>query len=376
MAEPFACSAVLTHHWLVRRRGGEKVLEAIAELFPEAPVYTLVHDAAYRFEPPRRVVSSLLRWVPGASRRYPGLLPLMPLAARARRLPRADIVVCSDAALAKAMPPVKGCLVVCYCHSPMRYVWEPEMSRQYQATLPRLLQPFWPILCSWLRRVDAGAARRVDLFVANSQTVAERIRRAYGRDSIVIYPPVDLPERAPVWAREDFYLCVGHHVGYKRLDLAVEACAKLGRDLVVIGEGPDVARLRAAKATRPGVRFLGFQPDDVVHDHYGRARALLFPGEEDFGIVPVEAMAFGCPVVAFGRGGAAESVIDGVTGVLFPAQTAEALADAIVRAEAISFDARTLHERASRFGRDRFQRELRTAIETVLSKKSSLEGGS
>ncbi len=364
--DPLTCSAVLTHHWLVRRRGGEKVLEAMAEIFPDAPVYTLVHDAAYEFEPGHRIVSSLLRCVPGASRRYPNLLPLFPLAAKAMRLPRVDLVLCSDAALAKAMSPARSSKMICYCHSPMRYVWEPELSRQYAMTLPKVLRPFWPALCAWLRRVDAHAAQRVDLFVANSRTVAERIRRAYKRDSIVIYPPVEIPEYSPASDREDFYLCVGHHVGYKRLDLAVEACTRLGRDLVVIGDGVEAARLQGTNGSQSRARFLGFQPDDVVHEYYRRARALLFPGEEDFGIVPVEAMAFGCPVVAFGRGGATESVLDGKTGVLFQTQSADSLADAIVRFEGMSFDPAELYRHASQFGRERFQRELREAINSVV----------
>lgn len=367
-------AAVLTHHWLVRRRGGEKVLEALAELLPGADVFTLVCDPAAAAEvlPGRRVFASPLGRLPGAARHYPKLLPLLPAAAWLTRLPEADLVVCSDAAIAKAMRARRRSRVVCYCHSPMRYVWEPEISRQYAATLPRMLRPLWPAVCAWVRACDRAAARRVDVFVANSAVVAARIARCYGREARVVYPPVDVPESPPASSeRESFYLCVGHHVAYKRLDLAVEACRLLGRSLVVIGDGPEVARLqlqmqapegRAAGAARretpERVTLLGHQPDETVAQYLARARALLFPGEEDFGLVPVEAMARGCPVVAYGRGGATESVIDGVTGVLFEPQTAESLAEAMRRAESLRFDPHAMWSAMRRFSRRRFIAEM------------------
>ncbi|MBI5864820.1 MAG: glycosyltransferase, partial [Planctomycetes bacterium] len=223
---PLPVSAVLTHHWLVRRRGGEKVLEALAELVrPDAPLFTLVHDSNGYANPlgsggsgaARRIVTSFLQRVPGARRHYPMLLPLMPSAARSMRLPPAELVLCSDAAIAKAMRPHEGSRVVCYCHSPMRYVWEPEISRQYAATLPAVLRPLWPLVCGRVREADRDAARRVDQFVANSAAVAERIRRCYDRPSVVVHPPVELPASPGPVEREDFYLCVGYHVAYKRL---------------------------------------------------------------------------------------------------------------------------------------------------------------
>lgn len=376
---PLSASAVLTHHWLVRRRGGERVLEALGELIPDAPLYTLVHDpGSYGPFPGRNgaarpVHSSWLRRLPGARRNYQRWLPLMPWAARAMNLPNVELVLCSDAALAKAMRAHPRSRVVCYCHSPMRYVWEPEISAEYARRLPAPLRPLWPMLCSYLRRCDAAAAKRVDLFIANSQHVARRIRRCYGRESAVVYPFADLPPHPSAGPREDFYLCVGHHVPYKRLDLALAACARLGRKLVVIGDGPEVAGA-AATRTAPGasraghggaldhVRFLGYQPDEVVRDQYRRARGLLFPGEEDFGIVPVEAMAHGCPVIAYGRGGAVETVVDGVTGVLFAEQTCAGLAEAMQRSERMEYDAARMHSHAAHFNRARFLREVRAAV--------------
>ncbi len=390
--EPLRCSAVLTHHWLVRRRGGEKVLEALCELLPDSPVYTLVHDPAGAGAGWPDVHTSFLQRIPGGRRHYAKLLPLMPLAARRMRLPPVDLVVCSDAAIAKAMRPDPRSKVVCYCHSPMRYVW--DLAETYRASVPWLLRSFWRRTAARLRAADRRAAERVDLFVANSRHVADRIRRHYGRDSVVVHPPVDLPAAPATGTREDFCLCVGHHVRYKRLDLAVAACRRLKRKLIVIGNGPDAERLcrecsgrrlvgrggsagrastlnglRAAgrySTTGPAVEFLGFQPDEVVRDHYRRARTLLFPGEEDFGIVPVEAMAHGCPVIAYGVGGACETVTDGQTGVLFDEQTVGSLAAAIERAEAISFDPAAMHAHTQRFSRARFLREMRALLLDVL----------
>jgi glycosyltransferase involved in cell wall biosynthesis len=289
----------------------------------------------------------------------------MPRAARAVKLPEVDLVLCSDAAIAKAMRPHPRSRVVCYCHSPMRYVWEPEISGEYRATLPAILRPLWPAVCAYVCRADFRAAQRIDQFIANSAAVAERIRRRYGRESIVIHPPVELPAAPGSEKREDFYLCVGHHVAYKRLWVAVEAVMRLGARLVVIGEGPDVDRLRRNDPLR-NVTLLGYQPDVVVHDHYRRAKALLFPGEEDFGIVPVEAMAHGCPVIAFARGGACETVIDGVTGVLYERGLTADLVQAMMRAESVTFDPRTMFDRMQRFSRERFLREMRAAIEVTL----------
>ncbi len=367
-ADPLHCSAVLTHHWLVRRRGGERVLEACGELLPDSPIYTLVHDPAGVADSPlagRRVYTSFLQWLPSSRRHYPKLLPLMPLAARAMKLPPVDLVLCSDAALAKAMTAYSRSRVVCYCHSPMRYVW--DLSDEYRHTLPRPLRPLWPALCRMVQRADRRAARRVDLFVANSRHVAERIRRHYDADSVVVYPPVEVPPSPTTGPREDFYLCVGYHTAYKRLDLAVAACRQLGRKLVVIGGGPETARIDPRCDVN--VEVLGWQPSEVLHDYLDRAAGLLFPGEEDFGIVPVEAMAHGCPVIAYGVGGATETVIPDQTGVLFHEQTADCLADAIEQCEGLTFDPQFMHRHAREFGKDRFLSRMRAVLVSVLSGK-------
>lgn len=371
---PLACSAVLTHHWLVRRRGGEKVLEAVAGLFPAAPIYSLVLDRAGLAGSPlagRDLRVSPARWIPGVRRHYPKLLPLLALAARATRLPPADLVLCSDAAVAKAMRPHPRSKLVCYCHSPMRYAYEPEVARAYRERLPVLVRPGWQAALVLVRQIDQAAARRVDLFIANSQHVASRIRRVYGADAAVVYPPVEIPPAPATGPREAYFLCLGHHAPYKRLDLAVEACARLGRRLVVIGEGPEADRLRARGD--PHVTWLGWQPDPVVQEHLRRAAALVFPGEEDFGLVPVEAQGHGCPVVAYGLGGATETVVPGRTGVLFEPQTVEMLTEALAACEQMRFDPAELHAHAARFGQERFLRELRAVLRPLLSSPCTLD---
>ena len=366
--EPLQCSAVLTHHWLVRVRGGEKVLEACAELLPNSPIYTLVHDPAGiagSLLARRTVHTSLLQHFPGAKRHYPKLLPLMPWAARRMKLPPVDLVLCSDAAIAKAMTPDPRSKVVCYCHSPMRYAFDAEISQEYCLTLPFVLRPLWGLTTAYVRTADLRAAQRIDLFIANSRHVAERIKRYYGRDSVVVNPPVDIPPAPAVGPREDFYLCVGYHTAYKRLDLAVEACGRLHRRLVVIGEGPDVERLRCRSNAH--VEWLGWREAETINAYYRRAAGLLFPGEEDFGIVPVEAIAHGCPVIAYGVGGATESVVDGQTGVWFERQSVECVVDAMQRGARTSFDPVAMHRHAERFGKPRFLREMRAALADVLA---------
>ncbi len=352
----------------MRPRGGEKVLEALAELVPDAPIYSLVYDPAGLKGSPlnqREVHTSFLQHIPGATRHYPKLLPLLPTAAASIHLPDVDLVLCSDAAVAKAMRPAPRTTVICYCHSPMRYAYEEEMRREYREGLPSLLRPLFGAAIAHARTVDQRAAERVDVFVANSAHVAKRIRRAYHRTAEVVHPPIDLPQAPVPTTRSDYYLSVGFHTAYKRLDLAIEACRRLGRRLVVIGTGPDVERLRPNPPKH--VELLGWQSDSSLHDHFSRARGLIFPGEEDFGMVPVEAFARGCPVVAYGVGGATESVKPSVCGVWFQRQTPDDLVAALQRLEQLSFDPLAMHRESLRFGRERFLAEMRSVAERALA---------
>ncbi len=354
----------LSHHWLVRERGGEKVLREFCRIWPQAPIYTLVHDAAHAGDGWPTVHESALARIPGARRHYQKLLPLFPWAARSVQIPDCDLVVCSDAALAKAMRVADAARLVCYCHSPMRYVW--DLAEEYGRAIPAPLRPMWRMLGARLRRVDARAAERVDLFIANSRHVAQRIARAYGKPSVAIHPPVEVPQAPPpaVQSRAEHYICVGYHVGYKRLDLAVAACAALGRRLVVIGDGPQVASIRRTNPAH--VEWRGWLNAGQIAAALREARGLLFPGEEDFGIVPVEALAHGCPVIAYGVGGVTESVVEGEHGVFCSQQTVESLTGAMVEFERRTFDSRSMHARAMQFSAELFRARMRAACDAVM----------
>ncbi len=361
---------VMVHDWLTGMRGGEKVLEVLCRRWSDAPLYTLLHrrgsvSPAIEGRPVR---TSLLQWLPGVGRYYRYLLPVMPWAVR-WRLPECDLLVSSSHCVAKGVRAPAGVPHVCYCHTPMRYAW--HLKDAYfrghgprQWLVDRLLQR----LREWDRRTAAGVSH----FVANSQVVRRRIRDCYGRDSVVIHPPVDTDFYCPADVpREDFYLVLSAFAPYKRLDLALDACRRLGRRLLVIGSGQDEKKLR--RLAGPLTRFLGWQSDAVLRDQLRRCRALLFPGEEDFGIVPVEAQACGTPVIAFGQGGATETVLPLgsqplPTGVWFAEQTAECLIDAIERFEqnVEAFDPAALRRHALRFRTERFALEMFDLLRVVL----------
>jgi glycosyltransferase involved in cell wall biosynthesis len=364
---------VLVHDWLTGMRGGEKCLEPLCRRWPAARLFTLIHkrESVSPAIESLRISPSVLNRLPRVDRYYRYLLPLMPLAA-GWRVAHADLVVSFSHCVAKSARPPEGVPHVCYCFTPMRYAWHMRDS-YFRATgfLGRFKARAVDLVLSRLREWDRRTADRVTHFVAISETVRRRIRDCYDRDADVIYPPVDTDfYTATSQTREDFYLVVSALAPYKRFDLAVDACRKLGRRLVVIGSGQDAARLRAKAG--PHVQFLGWQPDEVIRDHLRRTRALLFPGEEDFGIVPLEAHACGCPVIGFGRGGLTETVrplgaMSEPTGLFFDEQTTDAVADALERFEraADRFDPRAARRQALRFGKARFEAELFAYLDVV-----------
>lgn len=332
----FSLRVAIVHHWLVTWRGGERVLAEICRLFPGAPIHTLFGSPQLMPEPiashPGR--TSFL----DAGRRFrEWLLPLYPLGVRSLDLRDYDLVISSDASVAKGVRTRPDAIHLCYCHAPARYAWDfPE--EYVRAQIPAPLRPLAYAGLAWIRHYDRRAASRVDAFATNSEAVASRIDRHYGREAAVVPPPVDLERFAPdpATSREEFYLCAGQLVPYKCADLAVEACRRTGRRLVVVGEGPLESRLRAMAGD--GIEFRGACPDAELRDLYQRCRALIFPGEEDFGIVPLEAMACGAPVVALGRGGALETVIGsrageppplGATGLFFDEPSVPSLCAAL-----------------------------------------------
>ncbi len=305
----------LVHDWLTGMRGGEKCLEVLCRAFPDATLYTLIHRRG-SLSPTiesMTIRTSAIQKIPGVFRWYRHLLPVMPLAACGWRPGNVDLVISLSHCVAKAVVAPPGVAHICYCFTPMRYAWQGRDTYLESWSDRPVRRAVARRLLSRLRRWDRATASRVSHFVAISETVRRRIARCYRRDSRVIQPPVDVEFYTPAddfRPRSDAYLVVSALVPYKRIDHAVAACSQSGRRLIVIGEGPERARLEAIAGG--SVQFLGWQPDDVIREHYRRCRALLFPGDEDFGIVPIEALACGMPVIALGRGGVAETVDDAV----------------------------------------------------------------
>ena len=353
----------LVHDWLTGMRGGERCLEVLCELFPDAPLFTLLHvpgSVSPQIEH-RRIVTSFVQRLPQAAVRYRHYLPAFPLAIRRFDLSGYDLVVSMSHCVAKSVRVAPGALHLCYCFSPMRYLW--DLSSDYfgpgQGLAARTLGP---PLATALRRWDRRTAG-VHRFVAISRHIADRIRRAYDRPADVIYPPVDVQRFEIAEAADDYYLVVGALVPYKRIDLAVAAATRLGRRLLVVGTGPEDARLRALAG--PTVRFLGWRSDAEIAQLYARCRALVFPAVEDFGITPLEAAAAGRPTIALGRGGALETMVgldatEAPTAVFFEEQSVDALVEAMRRFEAAAdrFDAKALRARAEAFDRPVFKQRL------------------
>ena len=368
-----ATRVAFVHHWLVSRRGGEKALAALMALRPGAPLFTLLHDPRACPAPTdagRVVTSPLQRW-PGARRWFRGALPWLPRFYRRLDLSGHDLVVSSDASLAKTVSVPAGARHVCYCYSPVRYAW--DLQETYLArSLPAPLRPLARMLLKGVRRADWLAARRVDRFVAISEHVAARIRRWYERDCDVVPPPVDTayftpgPARdvgAPIPAGERPYLLLGAAVSYKRFEDGVAACARLDRPLVVAGSGPRFDGLR--RLAGPRTRFEPAPSDERVRELYRSCRALLFPGEEDFGLTAVEAMACGRPVVAWGRGGVAETVVDGTTGTLYDRPGVDGLVRGLADFEALESRLRPEDgvARAALFSHGHFAGRMRALLE-------------
>ena len=347
-------------------RGGEKVVEALCELFPDADLYTHVYDPDAVSETIRRhrVRTTFIQRLPRARRWYQRYLPLMPMALEGLDLRGYDLVISSESGPAKGVIPPPGAAHVCYCHTPMRYLWDmyPEYREQAGPITRALMRP----LTHYLRIWDVTSAARVDHWIANSRHVAARIRKYYRRDAEVIPPPVDTSAFEPAEGGDDYYLFVGQLVRYKRADLAVEAFNRLDRRLVVIGTGEEMRDLK--RKAGPGVHLLGWQDDAALRGYYARCRALIFPGIEDFGIVPVEAMASGRPVIAYREGGALDIVREGETGLFFDELTPEAVTDAVERFERMEgrFDPAALVRHARQYDRARFKERVERAIEQAL----------
>jgi len=354
----------LIHDWLTGMRGGEKVLEVLADIFPRADIFTLVHVPG-QVSPAierHRIITSPIQKIPNAGKIYRQLLPLLPAAMETLNFRGYDLLISTSHCVAKNARPPAGVPHWSYMHTPMRYIWD-----QYD-------QYFGPGRASWpvratmaavrpyLQRWDLKTVPRVTHFLANSENVRGRIQRLYHRDAQVIYPPVDYEFFAaePLLQgqeKSDFYLVVSALAPYKQIDLALDACRTLGKKLVIIGDGQENRRLRLRAG--PDVEFLGWRSGNELRDYYRRAQGLLFPGEEDFGIVPLEAMAAGCSVLALGKGGALETVVHGETGFFFQDPSVESLCNAIQQNEKVPLDIIKMRKRAEQFSRARCEAAFR-----------------
>lgn len=359
----------LVHYWLVGMRGGERVLEAFSRMFPQADIFTHVIDPGAISDQLRSHVikTTFINRLPFSRQMYQSYLPLMPRALEELDLSGYDLVISSESGPAKGIIPPPDAPHLCYCHSPMRYLWDQyHVYRQGAGLAAKVAMPlFTPGLRQW----DVTSSARVDAILANSNHVAARVRKYWRRDAQVVHPPVDVEAFSSVDRREveDYYLWVGELVGYKRPDIAIEAFNRLGRKLVVIG-GPEGAVRKLKARAKDNITFLGKTPFDVLRHHMARAKALIFPGEEDFGLVPVEMMASGRPVIAYGRGGALDTVRDGVTGVLFPEQSADALVQAVKRFEReyiANVDPDMLVSHASLFSKSKFNTGVRSSLDSL-----------
>jgi glycosyltransferase involved in cell wall biosynthesis len=361
----------IIHYWLVGMRGGEKVLESLCEVFPQADLYTHVLDESIITKVIRnhKIFTTFIQKLPQAKSRYQKYLPLMPLALEQLDLRDYDLVISIESGPAKGVITSPETLHICYCCTPMRYVW--DMYHDYLKSAGRITRLLMPLLIHYLRLWDYASAARVDYFLADSGHVAKRIQKHYRRDATILYPPVDLAAFTQSSAPEDFYLMVGQLVGYKRADLAVEAFNRLGKSLVIIGDGEQFNQLCAQ--AQPNIKIMGRQPFSVIRDHYSRCKALIFPGEEDFGIVPVEAMASGRPIIAYRKGGALETVVEGITGLFFDQQTPESLIQAIEQYEATDqqFNSERIIQHSQNFSQETFTTKIQQFVETALLKHKS-----
>jgi glycosyltransferase involved in cell wall biosynthesis len=362
----------IVHEWLVDYSGSEKVLEQFLELFPHADLFSIVDfvpDSQRQYLRNKKVTTSFIQHLPGAKRNYRNYLPLMPLAVEQFDLSSYDLVLSNSHAVAKGVITGPDQLHLCYCHSPIRYAWDLQYQYLRESNLERGLKSlFVRYLLHRIRLWDYRTANGVDAFMTNSKFIAKRVWKVYRRDANVIYPPVDTVGFELRETKEDFYLTASRFVPYKKIDLIVEAFAGLpDKKLIVIGDGPDYEKVKQ-KAT-PNVTLLGYQPFSVLKDHMQRGKAFIFAAKEDFGIVPVEAQACGTPVIAFGQGGALETVRgldkDKPTGVFFEKQTIESLQNAVTRFEQNlhQFVPSDIRANALRFGVERFRKEFLAFVE-------------
>jgi len=346
----------LIHDYLTYFGGAERTFKTLIKLFPEAEVYTLFYDTKIkkRFFPNTEIKTSFLQKFPSVLRKkYQLLLPFLPVAVETLDFREFDLVISSSHSFAKGIITRPKTIHICYCYSPTRYLWDSSHSHF-------ILHSF--------RIWDRQASERVDKFIAISKTVQNRIKKYYKRDSVVIYPPVNTRHKTQdTKYKQEFYLIVSRLRKYKRVDIAIEAFNKLGLELIIIGDGPERKKLQ--KRAKKNIKFLGWQPDKIVSKYYKSCTAFIFPSEDDFGIAPVEAMSYGKPVLAYRKGGATETIIEGKTGEFFNWQHPAVLADGIrrLRQNLSKYEPEFIHNQAKKFSQERFEKEFKEFIEETMS---------
>lgn len=355
----------LVHDWLTGMRGGEKVLEVLCEIFPEAHLFTLVHNkgSVSKTIEKMKIETSIIQKLPKSDLHYQYYLPLMPYAIERFDMSEYDFVISSSHAVAKGVKVNPDATHICYCHTPMRYIWDQfdnYFGKERSGFAARVAMN---IFRGYLQKWDVGSSGRVNFFIANSSNVQERIKRIYNRDSEVIYPPVDANRFEVSNVKGDYFLIVSALVPYKRIDIAVEAFNELGEKLIIVGTGSELEKLK--QQAKPNIEFHGWASDELLVDYYANCRALIFPGEEDFGIVPLETMASGKPVIAYAKGGALETVVDNKefrTGIFFNDQTKKSLINAIEKFNKTKFDRAAIREHALKFDRSVFKEKLKNYL--------------
>jgi len=352
----------LVHDYLNQYGGAERVLEAFCQIFPKAPIYTLFYDAkgtGFAFKN-RRIKTSFLQKAPWIKSHHRSFLMMMPLAIEQFDFSQYDLVLSDSASYAKGVITSPETLHICYCHTPTRYAWDDSHKYIDEFGYSRLVKKIIPFFMNYIRFWDEQAATRVDKFIANSSFVAQRIKKYYHRESEVIHPPIKTNLFYLAKKPEKYFLMVGRLLTYKRFDLAIEAFNQLGWPLKIIGDGPDRARLE--KMAGKNIEFIGLVPDSKLRDYYAHCQALIFPQEEDFGIVPVEAMASGRPIIAYQSGGVLEVVQSGVTGLFFKKQTVKHIVNALKKFNSNDFNPKIIRERAEKFDQEKFKEKIKNYI--------------
>jgi len=372
----------IVHEWLVNYAGSEKVLAEMIGLYPEADIFSIIDflsDREKRLLLHKGIKTSFIQHLPMAKAGYRNYLPIMPVAIKRFDLSRYDLVISSSHAIAKGIKKDPEQLHICYCHTPMRYIWDLQseyLNDKMLGSGPKGIMV--RTLLNYLRKWDTSTSKDVDYFISNSYYIRERIKRIYKRDAEVIYPPVDIASFKISDKRDTFFITVSRMVPYKRVDLIVRAFAMTGLPLIVVGDGPELRKIK--RLARRNIEFMGFLRDDILRIYLQRARAFVYAAEEDFGIAPVEAQACGIPVIAFGKGGVRETVVPfnksddttllkvAPTGVFFYQQTPDALNDAIKRFMDIEdrFNPYEIRKNAERFSRERFRREFKDFVDKKI----------